>query len=105
MQVRRTTYAVLAIGFLTGSAAMAQDWWGDDPYWKQSLGTSSSSVVAGHDVRSQPLQYVQGPSETMTDAGSHRERARTARDDGTALVEGTEAERRLERAGFPQYSQ
>jgi hypothetical protein len=42
----------------------------------------------------------------MTDAGSHRERARTARDDGTALVEGTEAERRrLERAGFPQYSQ
>jgi hypothetical protein len=85
---------------------MAQDWWGDDPYWKQSLGATSSSAVAERDSQSQPLQYAQRPSETMTDAGSYRERARTPRDDGAALVEGVEAERhRLERAGFPQYSQ
>lgn len=101
MQVQRITHAVLAIGLLTGSSAMAQERWRSD----DATGAASSEVVVEQYAQSQPWQFAQRSSGTMSDAGTDRERARTARDNGAVLVQSNEAERqRLERAGFPQYA-
>ena len=47
MQKRRLIYALLATSVVSSGTAVAQEWWGDSPYWRQQQsGMSSASVVA-----------------------------------------------------------
>jgi hypothetical protein len=81
----------LALAALASPALANGDWAFNDPYWKQQLSRTGKPTA--------PARVAAGPQATMIDAGAE------SRAGGTGHSVGLEAEHsKLERAGFPQYT-
>jgi hypothetical protein len=92
--LKRTLLTTALAALIAAHAAptLASEWAFDDPYWK-----------ANEVIRSVPTQFADRTTDVKTDAAPFA--VESDRATGTQIVVGAEAQKaRLDRAGFPQYS-
>lgn len=62
MLLRRAIYGLVAASFVSGGSATAQEWWGDDSYWKSARSAPAAAADAAppgeRDVFGRPIIRV-----------------------------------------------